>query len=126
MIQAGLSACDSQMDFLKKFEIEHDIKYLFEWIESIRSEIKSLSFYFLPASNAKNSEGFKLRIPSNCFKSVKSLSPDTIQSAFAVNAAAKTPSSSGSRQTDSLSGIGSKLFAVVFKISIVSRTSDSG
>lgn len=24
---------DEYMDFLKKFEIEHDVKYLFEWIE---------------------------------------------------------------------------------------------
>ncbi len=25
---------EEYMDFLKKFEIEHDVKYLFEWIES--------------------------------------------------------------------------------------------
>ena len=24
---------DEYLDFLKKFEIEHDLKYLFEWIE---------------------------------------------------------------------------------------------
>ena len=24
---------DEYLDFLKKFEIEHDVKYLFEWIE---------------------------------------------------------------------------------------------
>lgn len=24
---------DEYMDFLKKFEIEHDVKYVFEWIE---------------------------------------------------------------------------------------------
>jgi len=24
---------DEYMDFLKRFEIEHDVKYLFEWIE---------------------------------------------------------------------------------------------
>jgi len=24
---------EEYLDFLKKFEIEHDVKYLFEWIE---------------------------------------------------------------------------------------------
>jgi len=25
---------DEYLDFLKKFEIEHDAKYLFEWVEN--------------------------------------------------------------------------------------------
>lgn len=32
-IQAKQNFKEEYIDFLKKFEIQHDVKYLFEWLE---------------------------------------------------------------------------------------------